>query len=417
MHPVSLRGRSMPRDRQASRGFLVVIGILCGSFSTGCLRSSVLRQDEGPVSRPAPASDAPPSNHAFSSRPGAPDVGGTGNSVLAPSGISASLPLGNPVATPPTELQPAPAPVQNQTALGPLPPQPVPSSPPAAAPVEETPADKPTPLLDAAIERVAAVTRQQRESLESAPPPSDPERQEAKPVASVSPAIVKPQTGRAAPTPSPSADTTTDVSSQAPEVIKVADTNAQSVSPTAPKDAARPIVINTEPKARAAVEADAVSPARETRGTLLDTETSVANFPAVADDVDALGIGKFCLCRKILGFGSFEPLHEPRVQVGKRILLYCEMSGMTYEARKGSFVSRLSSKIEIGSVQDNAFQWAHELGPAEDVCASRRRDFFVNYVFNLPQSLPPGSYRLRLTQTDLIANRSTSAEIPLEIVP
>ena len=56
-------------------------------------------------------------------------------------------------------------------------------------------------------------------------------------------------------------------------------------------------------------------------------------------------------------------------------------------------------------------------GPAEDVCASRRRDFFVNYVFKLPQTLPPGSYRLRLTQTDLVANRSTSSEIPLEIIP
>ena len=48
-----------------------------------------------------------------------------------------------------------------------------------------------------------------------------------------------------------------------------------------------------------------------------------------------------------------------------------------------------------------------KLGPDEDVCASRRRDFFVNYVFNLPKTLPPGSYRLRLTQTDLVANQST----------
>ena len=90
---------------------------------------------------------------------------------------------------------------------------------------------------------------------------------------------------------------------------------------------------------------------------------------------------------------------------------------MQYEAKEASFVSRLSSKIEIGSVDDGAFQWARELGPKEDVCGSRRHDFFVNYRFCLPQTLPPGSYRLRLTQTDLIANRSTSAEIPLEIVP
>ena len=90
---------------------------------------------------------------------------------------------------------------------------------------------------------------------------------------------------------------------------------------------------------------------------------------------------------------------------------------MRYEANDASFVSRLSSKIEIGSVGNGVFQWALELGPKEDVCASRRHDFFVNYKFSIPAELPPGSYRLRLTQTDLIANRSTATEIPLVIVP
>ena len=99
---------------------------------------------------------------------------------------------------------------------------------------------------------------------------------------------------------------------------------------------------------------------------------------------DPLSIGKLCLCRKILGFGSFEPFKESRVKAGQRILLYCEMTGMQYESKDASFVSRLSSKIEIGSVENGVFQWALELGPAEDVCGSRRHDFFVNYKFSVP---------------------------------
>ena len=149
--------------------------------------------------------------------------------------------------------------------------------------------------------------------------------------------------------------------------------------------------------------------------TLLDDEPAAGIGQATTDRPDPLGIGKVCLCRKILGFGSFEPLPEPSVKAGQRILLYCEMTGMQYEAKESSFVSKLSSKIEIRSVHDGGFAWAQELGPAQDVCASRRRDFFVNYAFCLPKTLRPGSYRLRLTQTDLVANESVSTEVPLEI--
>jgi hypothetical protein len=53
MHPVSNRGRSMPRDRQTFRAFFLVMGIVCWSLSTGCLRSTVSRQDDGPAARPA----------------------------------------------------------------------------------------------------------------------------------------------------------------------------------------------------------------------------------------------------------------------------------------------------------------------------------------------------------------------------
>jgi hypothetical protein len=90
---------------------------------------------------------------------------------------------------------------------------------------------------------------------------------------------------------------------------------------------------------------------------------------------------------------------------------------MQYEVKNASFVSRLASTIEIRSAQNGTVLWARALGPAEDVCGSRRHDYYVNYRVDLPRSLAPGSYRLRLTQTDLVADRSTSTEIPLEIVP
>jgi hypothetical protein len=418
MHAVFQRGRSMPRDRQSVRGFLVWTGVLCTSLSTGCLRSTLLRQDDGPASRPASSSDALKNGRASSSSPPANTApGGPADSALALSTPTSTTPSAGPAPAPPAGLRGARTPDQSEAALEPATPSQVPTNPTVAPPTEETPTDKPTPLLDAAIERVTAVTRQQRETLESSPSDFDPESIAAKPVAPGSHNIVPVPFQQPASQPFSPPDTAEVAPPKPPVVIKVTDALAQPISPTDPKDARQPTVAAAKPSDLEVARPEAVAPIHESRGALLDSQDSAAYFPAVAGDVESLGIGKLCLCRKIVGFGLFEPLREPRIKVGKRILLYCEMTGMQYEPREASFASRLSSKIEIGSVQGSQFQWAHELGPAEDVCASRRHDFFVNYVFKLPQSLPPGSYRLRLTQTDLVANRTTSSEIPLEIIP
>ena len=132
---------------------------------------------------------------------------------------------------------------------------------------------------------------------------------------------------------------------------------------------------------------------------------------------DPPGISELRLCRKVSGFGSFEPLNENSVKAGQPFLIYCEMTGLRYEAKDDGFVSRLSSRIEIRPAGGGPIQWEHELGAAEDVCRRRRHDYYVNYRVDLPKSLAPGSYDLRLTQTDLVANRATSAEIPLSIAP
>ncbi len=145
----------------------------------------------------------------------------------------------------------------------PIAPQPAPGSPPTTAPVEESPADKPTPLLDAAIERVTAVTRDQREALDSSPPASEPESHTANPVAPGLPAVDPVPAQRTAPPPSPSSGTAEAVSAVAPAVIKVTGPPSPSVSPTVPKDAARSIVVDPEPSGRDVAERDAFSPAQK----------------------------------------------------------------------------------------------------------------------------------------------------------
>jgi hypothetical protein len=133
------------------------------------------------------------------------------------------------------------------------------------------------------------------------------------------------------------------------------------------------------------------------------------------DDAIAFAVSEPRLCRKILGFGAFEPLEESQLRAGQALLVYCELTGLRYQTREKTHVSRLASRAELHS-KDGARVWEQSFGEAEDECRSRRRDNFVGCRLTLPESLLPGDYRLKLIQTDLVARQSASAELPLTIV-
>ena len=87
MHPVSIRGRSMPRDHRTVRAIFLLMGLLCWSVSTGCLRSTMLRPVDGPVAQPPVANGPASTVLAPSAAPaGKPAAGST---AMATSGTSA----------------------------------------------------------------------------------------------------------------------------------------------------------------------------------------------------------------------------------------------------------------------------------------------------------------------------------------
>jgi hypothetical protein len=138
-----------------------------------------------------------------------------------------------------------------------------------------------------------------------------------------------------------------------------------------------------------------------------------AESPARSDD--RLSVANLQLCRKVAGFGSFEPWGPPTVKPGQRVLLYCEMTGLRYEAAESGFVSRLSTRVELRRADTGKLIWEEELGIAKDACSRVRHDYYVSYRLKLPESLPAGKHRLRIAQTDLAANRSASSEVELTV--
>jgi hypothetical protein len=130
-----------------------------------------------------------------------------------------------------------------------------------------------------------------------------------------------------------------------------------------------------------------------------------------------LEIVELQLCRKVKGFGDFEPLEATACRPGHGVIMYCELAGVSYAPEGPLYRSRLASRVEVVVPAGGKPVWSHTLGTADDVCRRRRRDFYVNYRITLPEALAPGSYELRLIQDDLVANHSATRAIPLVIQP
>ncbi len=434
----------------------MIFGIFGTGPFTGCTRSTLLRSGDGAIFQPSQTGEAvagPRLNAAPEPASNAVVVPALDAVGKASPPRAAAVPSTGPVETaPPAPGTPDKARTPSETTPGTAPPRPV--EPPMSDPALGAPETQTTPLLDAAIERVAAVMQHQQNEIiaadNQAPPaePGSPSKPETDTgtgprAAPGSSAIVLTSSSPKTLETPPSVDSTqrqAATSNGAPEppdgVALVPSPLAIVVSeekpaPAPPPAAAAPAPAQPGPLASSPdqerpkaslVAAPPLTKQPEEKGSAATpiaiddhVETSASSSAIAAPP--GLGVGKVRLCRRVRGFGSFEAIDESHVKPGQPLLVYCELIGMQYEARSASFVSRLSSKIEIVTAAGGPVVFSHEYGPEEDVCGSARRDFYVNYRVELPRSLVAGPYVLRLTQTDLVAKKTASAEISFAIVP
>jgi hypothetical protein len=497
----------MPRDRQTWRTLIVSIGLFCSTVSNGCLTSSFVRSGSATAPNSTSASTPDPANRAATvPDPGSGPVSLSPNSPAPPQRTAMAVGGGQvstPAAFPLTTASQGPDAAALQLQGAPVAGDPAHTAigtggtgePNATSDLDPAAASRATPMLDAAIKRVADVTEQQRESRAADTLPNLAETDDVTPVPSRSAGVVSsepkapivsslaptgsPTASSAPPTPpsavsSPPAAPPSAVSSPPPTLAPTGSSlpptpsaAGSSLPPTpSPTGSSGQRSANEssqdnskllEPPLHISVVVDPPSPALPAvQSSSPDATTAEPSSPALlpaspspqplpkeavpkpgelarermpdsgagshipdqtsgADHRIPLTINEFRLCRSVTGFGSFEPLNGTTLKAGQRILIYWELAGLEYEATGAGFASRISSRIELRLAGGGPVEWEKDLGAAEDVCRRRRQDYYVNYRVDLPRSLPPGSYHLRLVQTDLVAIRSTSAEIPIEI--
>ena len=145
-------------------------------------------------------------------------------------------------------------------------------------------------------------------------------------------------------------------------------------------------------------------------------ETASPQPPAELPAQPKLSVVSLAFCRKVDGFGNFEPLAASALKPGKPVGLYWEVEGLVAKSDATGHHTRLGSAIEV--VDDSGtLVWSSHLGQAEDSCRRPRRDYFVNTRLTLPENLKPGTYQLRLKLEDLIGKHEATDVLSFTIVP
>lgn len=445
----------MPCDRHNWRALLVPVALIALLSTAGCLRSTSLRSPVEPVLEPQSRGEPepnenerlilPPDLETKPSQPMAatkrqaekPDLPSQ-ESALDPAAAAIAAPASSSAAhvgqalladisresSAPGQDTPA-APSQAASALSVATATP-PDSPPTSSsgtskhlPAGDSisvssPAPSSTPLLDAAIQRVEAVARQQRESS-SAEDVSD--ESDHKPVtAPKSDASKSAGTAKLTEAPAlfPISLARMEEEREPGAGVKHGQSSLLAARSGAPRNR-----MGLAPKAGLPDHGRGPNGSSEWTNHRDETEHAPGapgSTEPAPEAGEPLGVANLQLCRAVSGFASFEPWGEPAVRAGQRVLLYCEMTGLRYEAAGSGFASRLKSRVEVRKAGDEAIIWDQELGIAQDECSRARHDYYVCYCFKLPESLPPGKHRLRMVQTDLANDKSANAEIELTIV-
>jgi hypothetical protein len=131
----------------------------------------------------------------------------------------------------------------------------------------------------------------------------------------------------------------------------------------------------------------------------------------VLEDKAPLELADLKLCYRVDGFGDYKPFEPPVRKAGQEVIIYCEIDGLRFEQTSNGFRTRLAGQLEFFSESGGPPVLVKSLGTAEEICRKRRRDYYVVYKIVLPKPLSPGEYRMKLTEKDLNSDHSATREL------
>jgi len=130
-----------------------------------------------------------------------------------------------------------------------------------------------------------------------------------------------------------------------------------------------------------------------------------------------LNVPRVAFCKEVRGFGQYE-IMEPRfsAMTEAKTILYCEVENFAAQVNEQQ---QWTSDLKLETVlysEDSLQVWADKAEQVHDVSRNRRHDFFIRKFVTLPKNLGVGRYLLKVSVTDLQANRIAEYSLPITFV-
>lgn len=141
-------------------------------------------------------------------------------------------------------------------------------------------------------------------------------------------------------------------------------------------------------------------------------------------------VSRAVLCRRVEGFGRYEPLTTDTFVAGRpvRAIVYTELDGFLVRAARpgdpvqggvpiGEQVSvELTQSLTLFHDVDGLQAWHKPAQRVVETTRAARRDFYLIHTIELPANLTIGKYRLKVTVTDATSGASDEVTMPITIV-
>jgi hypothetical protein len=161
--------------------------------------------------------------------------------------------------------------------------------------------------------------------------------------------------------------------------------------------------------------------------TLLETEeqpddqqranlaaTQLAEASAKLGELSHLVIRGTTFCEKVYGYGDYDALEEAVFAPGHTVTLYAEIGNFRSESTEKGYHTSLATSYEVLDQAGNRVEGG-EFGNVDDYCLNKRKDFYIEYTFQLPDRIYASNYQLRLLIRDRLSGKISKSTIDFEI--
>jgi hypothetical protein len=169
---------------------------------------------------------------------------------------------------------------------------------------------------------------------------------------------------------------------------------------------------------------------RTAGGTSLSDSQIRDVIDAVKPATPELRITESKLCKRVMGFGRYDQMSSAAFRAGKvsRAIVYTELDGFQARpAQKGDPVAEDADAADQVSVEleqsltlyqdsDGYQAWHRPPQRVIETSRTKRRDFYLIQIIELPAALTIGKYNLKVAVKDVTTGIATESIIPVEIV-